>query len=90
MIELVKAVKNAVEVTPSYLHSHIEFLGVTFHVTILRVMYKDDILVPYNQECENDAELFYHMQCFLEGRYHTIQVPGREGDWAMFIYPYCM
>jgi len=88
MIELVKAIKNADTISPSYLHGNIEFLGVDFHVSLLRITYKDDEMFPYDSD--NDFELFCDIQSFNEGRYHTIQIPGREGDWVMFIYPYCM
>ena len=95
MLELLKSIKNAVEATPSYhnpsfYHGNMEFLGVTFHVTLLRITYENDEIVPYNQDNEDEVILFDEMQSFIEGRYHTIQIPGREGDWVMFIYPYCM
>jgi len=66
-----------------------ELFGATFHVDLIRVV-EDEHGV---QDVPEDADEVVHeiwddMQAFYDAAYHTVSVPGLDGRFVMFVYPF--
>jgi hypothetical protein len=72
----------------------VDLFGATYHVELVRVVDRDgkwgNWQVPRDAAEESLASMKYEaMQAYYDGRYQPAKVPGLEGEYAMFVVPYC-
>jgi hypothetical protein len=84
-----QAVVSADEVRDTFLKGHVVLLGATFHIVLVRVSIIDGCIDVYDKSDDLVSNIFNMMQSYHDGVYETITIPGREGDWVMFIFPFC-
>ena len=75
------------ESDPGLLTGVVGLFGRNFHFTAVRVAVRNGSQEP----CFNDEscrEWFDSMQEFYDGVYEACEVPGFDGEWAVFIYPF--
>lgn len=65
-------------------------LGVSFHVDLVRVeSTRRSQCVPAGAD-RHTWMAYQAMQRFYHGVYQTVEIPGLDGEYAMFIHPFCV
>jgi hypothetical protein len=72
-----------------YWLGRVELFGAMFHVDLIRVVEDAD----GDQDVPKDAgkvvhEIWDDMQEFYPAAYYTVAVPGLDGRFVMFVYPF--
>ena len=63
--------------------------GTDHHVRMVRVKEGPfDDIEPLDDAPDEVKGMFEDMQGVYEGAYHTIEIPGREGRYVLFIFPF--
>lgn len=84
---LVENVRAQSECEPNCYLGQTKIAGTLFHVELVRVREDDDSMqVPFDDTTRLD-DLDAVAQ--PDGPFDTIEVPGLEGEYVLYLYPFC-
>lgn len=65
--------------------------GREHHIECIRVVTIDNVMEAWTDGGKNyNADRFDALQKLYEGYYQTVKIPGHDGDWVCYMFPYSL